>query len=554
MRLSALVVAGLVACGAGGPRRVGQAPSWRRPPATLPAPALARPPEPAVIELAPSGPAVAAYNDPPMSPAPRSDLGDAVIAVVGELAASQHVAAPIADGRLFAVARDLASVVPAEGIVPYALVEFALHHHGIIEPSPHLLVVRTPTTEPAVLIEQLRPRLAEILATGEIARIGVGLVARGDDWAAVVALQASAVVTGAIPRKLGQGGTAELTARIGGAFTEPEAFATRDDGSVERLPLDQAPGGGLRTTIRCGGHAGRLQIELSASDRTGSTVLANFPVWCDDDPPLSASAPVLAVDDEPVTSVAEAEDRMRALVNRDRAAAGLPPVLADPALAAVARAYSQEMARTGVVGHVSPLTGDATDRAARAGIRTGLLLENIARAYGVAEAEAGLMNSPGHRANLLTAGVTHVGIGIEVGAAVGGRREIFVTQMFRRVPPPIDARATVLAIRARLHAAGTFGDDPDLDRIAGDYATRLAAGDDPPAASRQAAAALAQVSSRYLRVASMVTAVSEVSALDAAAILAGTTFTHLGIGVGQGDHPELGPGALHVVVLLAQAR
>ena len=54
--------------------------------------------------------------------------------------------------------------------------------------------------------------------------------------------------------------------------------------------------------------------------------------------------------------------------------------------------------------------------------------------------------------------------------------------------------------------------------------------------------------------ASMVTAVSEVSALDAAAILAGTSYTHVGVGVAQGEHPELGPGALHVVVLLAQAR
>ena len=553
-RLLALAVVGLIGCGNGGPSRVGQQPSWRHPtdpPATTPTP---RPPDPAIIELVPSEPAVAAYNDPPMSAAPHSDLGDAVTAVTAELAAGMHLQAPIADGRLFAVARDLAGVVPLEGIVPYTLVEFALHHHGIIEPSPHLLVVRTATTAPDVLIEQLRPRLAEILAGGEIARIGVGLVARGDEWAAVVALQASYVVTGAIPRRLGKGGTAEITARITAAFTDPEAFATRDDGTVERLPLERAPGGGLRTTVRCGGRSGRQQIELAASDRTGSTVLANFPVWCDVEPPTRMAAPALDDDDHPVTSVADAEQRMQVLVNRDRAAAGLAPVADDPLLAAVARAHSQEMARTGVVGHVSPTTGDASDRALRANIRTGLLLENIARAYGIAEAEAGLMNSPGHRANLLTPGVTHVGIGIEVGAEVGGRRELFVTQMFRRVPPPMDAAATIAAIRTSLHGAGRFGDDPELDRIAAIYATRLAAGAEPTAASRDASAALDRVSARYARVASMVTAVSEVGALDAAAILAGTTFTHVGIGVAQGDHPELGPGALHVVVLLAQAR
>ncbi len=546
---------GLLACGGGGPKRIGEPPSWRRPAATPAAPsAPARPVEPALIELVPSAPAVAAYNDPPMSPAPRSALGDAVTAVVAELAAGLRVTSPIADGRLFSVARDLAAVVPLEGIVPYALVEFALHHHGIIEPSPHLLVVRTGTTEASVLVEQLRPRLAEILATGEIARIGVGLVARGDEWSAVVALQASYLVTGAIPRRLGAGGSAEITARIAAAFSEPEAFTTRDDGTVERMALERAAGGSVRTTVRCAGRTGRQQVELAASDRSGSTVLANFPIWCDVEPPARASAPVMAVDDEPVTDRAVAEARMRELVNRDRAAAGLGALVADPPLAAVARAHSQEMARTGQVGHVSPTTGDASDRAQRASIRTGLLLENIARAYGVAEAQAGLMNSPGHRANVLTPGVTHLGIGIELGAEVGGRRELFVTQMFRRVPPPMEPVATVAAIRERLRAAGRFGDDGELDRIASGLASRLAAGTDPAAASRQTSAELAGVSARYSRVASMVTAVSEVGALDAAAILAGTRFTHVGIGVGQGEHPELGPGALHVVVLLAQAR
>ena len=553
-RAGAVVVLALAACsGGGGPHRVGEPPSWRRT-SPLSKPSVARLPDPDVIVLVPSSPPAAAYNDPPMSPAPRTELGDAVTALVGELAASARLPAPIADGRLFAVARDLATVVPVEGIVPYTLVEFALHHHGIIEPSPHLLVVRTGTTDPAILVEQLRPRVAEILATGEIARVGVGMVRRGDEWAAVVALQASYVVTGAVPRRLPRDGTAELTARLAATFREPEAFATRDDGTVVRLPLDRAPGGGVRTTIRCDGRTGRQQIELAASDQTGSTVLANFPVWCDVEPPVRMSAPAQVADDAPVTDVAVAEERMRELVNRDRAAAGLAPLAADPALAAVARAHSQEMARTGVVGHVSPTTGDASDRAARAGIRTGLLLENIARAYGVAEAEAGLMNSPGHRANLLTPGVTHVGIGIELGAEVGGRRELFVTQMFRRVPPTMDQPATVAAIRERLHAAGRFGDDGDLDRIAGGFAAALAAGTDSAVAQRAAAGELARVSSRYTRVASMVTAVADVTTLDAAAILAGSSFTHVGIGVGQGEHPELGPGALHIVVLLAQAR
>lgn len=507
-----------------------------------------------MIELVPAGAPAVAYNDPPLAPAPSSELGDAVVALCAELASARRQAPPSADGRLFAVARDLAAVVPSQGIVPYTLVEFALHHHGIIEPSPHLLVVRTATLRPAVLVEQLRPRIDEILAGGGLARLGVGVVERGGEWSVVVALQASYVVTGAIPRRLGRDGTAELTARIAAGFDEPEAFATRDDGAVVRLPLEQIAGGGVRTTLRCAGRAGRQQIELAASDHTGSTVLANFPVWCDAEPPTRMSAVAQPADDAPVTDVAAAEALMLTLVNRDRAAAGLAAVAADPALAAVARAHSQEMARTGVVGHVSATTGDASDRAAAAGIHTGLLLENIARAYGVAEAEVGLMNSPGHRANLLTPGVTHLGVGIELGAEIGGRRELFVTQMFRRIPPPIEPAAAQAAVRSRLHAAARFSDDAELDRIAGQFAARLAAGADSDAATREGRAALGAVSARFSRVASMVTAIVDTEGLDARAVLAGGGFTHVGVGVAQGPHPELGPGALHVVVLLAQAR
>ena len=43
------------------------------------------------------------------------------------------------------------------------------------------------------------------------------------------------------------------------------------------------------------------------------------------------------------------------------------------------------------------------------GIRTPVVLENIARAYGVAEAQSGLMNSPGHRAIITDCGLTEAG-------------------------------------------------------------------------------------------------------------------------------------------------
>ena len=547
--LAALGVA--AACGTG-PTRVGGQPSWRkggdddRPPVTV---------STGPIELRPLTPAVRAYNDPPRTPPPSTVLGDAVVAEVASLVGGSPAGAPVADGRLYAAAGEIATIVPVEGVVPYPLVEFALQHHGIIEPSPHLLVVWGPIDQPATLVEQLRPRLLEVLAEGSITRIGVGSARRGDGDVVVVALQASHVETGPIPRQLEVDGQLTLAGRILGVYQHPEVFVTRADGVVERVALRAGGGGEIAADVRCAGRGDRHQVEVTASDRTGSTVLANFPIWCGEAPPDRLTAAVTVDDAGPVTSATDAEARMLELVNRDRAAANLPPLELDPRVADVARAHSREMRATGVVGHVSATTGTAADRLRVSNVRTGLVLENIARAYGVAEAEAGLMNSPGHRANLLSAAATHIGIGIELGEEVSGRRELFVTQVFIRVPPPVDLAVAQAAVRERLRAARAFGDDGGLDRIATVYAAALAAGTPPADAGRRASRDLDSVAARFSRVASMVTAVTDLQAVDPQAIFGDTImFTHVGVGVAQGEHPELGPGALHVVVLLGQKR
>ena len=82
-------------------------------------------------------------------------------------------------------------------------------------------------------------------------------------------------------------------------------------------------------------------------------------------------------DDTPAASPEDAEHRLLADINRDRTAAGLPFLRWDDALAAVARAYSEEMRRTHVVAHISPTSGSAADRVRAAGIRTAIVLENV---------------------------------------------------------------------------------------------------------------------------------------------------------------------------------
>lgn len=120
--------------------------------------------------------------------------------------------------------------------------------------------------------------------------------------------------------------------------------------------------------------------------------------------------PFVVSDGLVIDETAEAE--LLALVNRERSAVGLDPVGADPALAAVGRAHSEEMFRLGYFAHDSPITGSPGDRLDAADVPYLVSGENLAYAPTVAIAHQGLMDSPGHRENILNPSFTRLGIGI----------------------------------------------------------------------------------------------------------------------------------------------
>ncbi|WP_320772952.1 CAP domain-containing protein [Streptomyces sp. CRN 30] len=113
--------------------------------------------------------------------------------------------------------------------------------------------------------------------------------------------------------------------------------------------------------------------------------------------------------------------------NRERSAAGLPPLVSDPFLTAAAQAHSADMVARDFYAHTSPDGGKPWDRALAAGSARGTIGENIACGQrSPADVVEGWMNSPGHRANILKPAFTHIGIGL----AGGGRAGTYWTQLF----------------------------------------------------------------------------------------------------------------------------
>ncbi|MBS7564426.1 CvpA family protein [Mucilaginibacter sp. Bleaf8] len=121
------------------------------------------------------------------------------------------------------------------------------------------------------------------------------------------------------------------------------------------------------------------------------------------------------------------ESQMLELVNNERLSRGLLPLKADPKLAVVARKHSADMFARSYFSHYTPENLDPFDRMKRDGVQFLTAGENLAVAQTLSIAHTGLMNSPGHRANILNAAFSRVGIGVLDGGIYG----LMITQNFR---------------------------------------------------------------------------------------------------------------------------
>lgn len=123
----------------------------------------------------------------------------------------------------------------------------------------------------------------------------------------------------------------------------------------------------------------------------------------------------------------ELESQMLDMVNKERQKNGLKPLQPDAEMTAVARAHSQDMFARGYFSHVSPDGKDPFVRMKEANVAYRVAGENLALAQTLEIAHNGLMNSPGHRANILHPTFGRLGIGILDGGSYG----LMISQEFR---------------------------------------------------------------------------------------------------------------------------
>lgn len=122
---------------------------------------------------------------------------------------------------------------------------------------------------------------------------------------------------------------------------------------------------------------------------------------------------------ENITVDAQAEQQMLAMINKERSARNLLPLVMDASLRELARSYARDMFERGYFSHYSPEGTSPFDRMNNRGISYTSAGENLALAPDTELAMKGLMKSPGHRANILSRNYAKIGIGVMDGGIYG---------------------------------------------------------------------------------------------------------------------------------------
>lgn len=130
------------------------------------------------------------------------------------------------------------------------------------------------------------------------------------------------------------------------------------------------------------------------------------------DAPETPSEPDTPAQPDGSASVLAYEQEVVTLVNAERAKYGLSALTLDAALCGYARLKSQDMHDQGYFSHASPSYGSPFDMMRSFGISYQYAGENIAMGYSSPAAVVNAwMNSEGHRANILSANYTSIGVG-----------------------------------------------------------------------------------------------------------------------------------------------
>ncbi len=165
-------------------------------------------------------------------------------------------------------------------------------------------------------------------------------------------------------------------------------------------------------------------------------------------PALAAAQMYSPAAQDPGDLRAQAE-QIFALANQARAQAGVGRLEWDSALAAAALQHCMRMAAEGPIAHRYGGEPDLSARAAQAGAHFSVIEENVAVGMSADAIHEEWMQSPGHRANLLSPDVDRVGV-----AVVAARGALYAVADYSRAVQQLNAAQVEARVAALIRVSG----------------------------------------------------------------------------------------------------
>lgn len=257
--------------------------------------------------------------------------------------------------------------------------------------------------------DAMRPKLANLVSPKGRTRCAVAVAStpHGGEVLVAVAVDALADLTD-LPLRARTGEWLTFDARLHVDARSAKLVVQGPRGAPRTVPTSLDDHGRIRARFVLD-RPGPFTVQLVGDLDVGPRPLLEARVFSDVEP----SDPE-AIDPAPGESAGEGRDTEEALytmVADLRASEGLRPLRHDPDLEALARTHVTRMRDDRLVAH-DVGEGDLQTRFETRALAARAIGENVVHATTVARAHRALYASPSHRANLLRADYTHIGIGL----------------------------------------------------------------------------------------------------------------------------------------------
>jgi uncharacterized protein YkwD len=394
---------------------------------------------------------------------------------------SQHHVKLSWDARYAQVARYwsehlLQTNLPPERSLSIERLRFELRSRGVTDAAMLPFSAVGPVKQvPSGLLQFLN----DGVASNRYTHFGLGVAVSQDRERMIMT-----ILVGRRPARLEQvpvcpepGARLDLRLRLREDYNYPRGLLGLPAGGVQTEEL-LYEAGVWRGKVMLDAGRGTYQLEIVVQGPAGPEVAALFPLYVGVAP---AAAPAVKLDSAPMryNTPGEAEQALIKLVNQVRAKQGLPVLQLDERLSAVAREHSLQLLIDRQAVHRTAASGALSDRLRKRKVNFVRALENVALGSSLEAAHERILESPGHRQNVLDAGVQRLGIGIAMERQT--QEDILaVTEVF--VEPPDTGDIATLAQRVhdivnqtrKQKGLLTLGADEELSAVARQSARRLA--------------------------------------------------------------------------------